>query len=118
MEVEDPSNIGKNPRVHQFNCLFGMAREEFVFGVSTLSILTFVVKLMHIKVMNLWTNKSFDILLQFLKDTFLNVLKIRSSTYEVKKILCDLGLGYESIHACKYNCCLFWNDLEEAENMS
>ena len=29
---------------------------------------------------------------------------ISSSLYEAKRELCDLGLCYETIHACKYDC--------------
>ncbi|KAA0035070.1 uncharacterized protein E5676_scaffold1369G00300 [Cucumis melo var. makuwa] len=32
---------------------------------------------------------------------------IASSFYEVKQKLCDLGLGYETIHACKYDSVLY-----------
>ena len=35
---------------------------------------------------------------------------IPTSYYETKKILRDLGLGYESIHACENNCILFWKE--------
>ena len=32
------------------------------------------------------------------------------TTYEVKKILANLGLSYEKIHACPNGCMLFWGD--------
>jgi hypothetical protein len=31
-------------------------------------------------------------------------------TYEVKKFLSDMGLGYEKILACRYDCMLFWKE--------
>ena len=30
--------------------------------------------------------------------------------------LCDLGLGYESIHACKYSCVLYWKEFEDLQH--
>ena len=35
---------------------------------------------------------------------------IPTSYYEAKKILRDLGLGYEAIHVCRYDCILFWKE--------
>ena len=37
------------------------------------------------------------------------------SYYNAKKMLRDLGLGYESIHACKHDCTLFWKEHAGAE---
>ncbi|KAA0055550.1 hypothetical protein E6C27_scaffold222G00230 [Cucumis melo var. makuwa] len=33
---------------------------------------------------------------------------IPSSFYEAKRKLRDLGLGYKTIHVCKYDCVLDW----------
>ena len=64
-------------------------------------------KLMHVKVLSRWSNKSFDMLLQILKKAFLEGANIPASYYDAKKLLWDLGLGYETIHVCKYDCALF-----------
>ena len=58
--------------------------------------------LMHIKVLNSWSNKFFDMLLELLKVEF-PMTAIPSSFYEAKWKQCDLGLRYETIHACKYD---------------
>ena len=55
----------------------------------------FIVKLMHVKVLNRWSNKSFDMLLQILKKAFPEGANIPASYYDAKKMLRDLGLGYE-----------------------
>ena len=62
---------------------------------------------MHIKVLNGWSNKSFDMLLELLKSAFSTDASIPSSYYEAKKKLRDLGRGYDLIHACKYDCILY-----------
>ena len=49
-------------------------------------------------------------LLELLKDAFPIDTFIPKSFYEPKRKLCDLGLGYDSIHACKYDCVLFWKE--------
>ncbi|KAK2647833.1 hypothetical protein Ddye_015322 [Dipteronia dyeriana] len=71
---------------------------------------------MHIKVLNHWSNKSFDTLLQFFKDILPEGLNIPMSLYNAKKMLRDLGLGYVSIHACKHDCALFWKEHARADN--
>jgi hypothetical protein len=37
------------------------------------------------------------------------------STYEAKKYLRDLGLGYEKISACRNDCILFWKENEKLD---
>ena len=66
---------------------------------------------MPIKIHNGWSNKSFDMLLELLKASFPMGTTILSSFYEAKQKLCDLGLGYETIYAYKYNCILYWKNL-------
>ena len=63
---------------------------------------------MHVKVLKYWSNKSFDMLLELVKRVFpMCSTAIPSSFYEAKQNLGDLGLGYETIHACKYDCVLY-----------
>ncbi|XXG62332.1 hypothetical protein AAC387_Pa05g0709 [Persea americana] len=40
---------------------------------------------------------------------------VPSNIYEAKKFLRDLGLGYVPIHACKYDCVLFWKENADLE---
>ena len=65
--------------------------------MSSFSSLTFVVKLMHLKVINKWTNKSFDELMKLLKLAFPKIDLVESH-YEAKKLMTKMGLGYRSIH--------------------
>ncbi|XP_062114583.1 uncharacterized protein LOC133825688 [Humulus lupulus] len=95
--------------------LFAEAENELYFGCTTFSILTFIVNLMHIKVMCGWSNKSFDLLLDLLSKAFPKDNKIPRSYYDAKKMLRDLGLGYETIHVCEYDCALFWKENKNSE---
>ena len=73
-----------------------------------------IVHLYHIKCLNGWTNKSFTMLLQFLLDFFPSNAKLPKDFYKAKKIIKDLGLNYEKIHACPKNFILY---LKENANL-
>ncbi|KAI3472558.1 hypothetical protein Pfo_029196 [Paulownia fortunei] len=64
---------------------------------TNFSAFSFLVKLMHVKVLN---------------ETFSKPNAIPSSHYKAKNMLRELGLGYESIHACKNNFILFLDEHE------
>ena len=81
-----------------------------------MSILNFVVKLLHIKVINRMTNKSIDMILELLAQMLPVGSELPKSYYEAKKMLRDLGMGYESIHACKFDCVLFRAEYESLEH--
>ncbi|XP_050255872.1 uncharacterized protein LOC126701630 [Quercus robur] len=72
--------------------------------------LSAIVHLYHMKCLNGWTNKSFTMLLQFLLDFFPSNAKLPKDCYEAKKIIKDLGLSYEKIHACPKDCILYWRE--------
>ncbi|KAA0047464.1 uncharacterized protein E5676_scaffold507G00520 [Cucumis melo var. makuwa] len=76
-----------------------------------------VVKLIHVKVLDGWSNKSFDMVLELLRATFpMCSTTIPSLFYEVKRKLRDLGLEYETIHACKYDCVLYWKEFPDLQH--
>ena len=62
--------------------------------------------------MNGWRNESFTELLGTLRETLPEGEKLPKSSYEVKKIISELGLGYEKIHVCPNSCILFWKEHE------
>ncbi|KAL5563546.1 hypothetical protein UlMin_033293 [Ulmus minor] len=98
----------------QYDDLFTALNSELYPGVSSFSSLNFLVKLMHLKVMNKWTNKSFDELLKLLKLAFPKIDLVESH-YEAKRLMTKMGLGYQSIHVCKNDCALFWNENSMSE---
>ncbi|KAI9194235.1 hypothetical protein LWI28_004295 [Acer negundo] len=108
--INDSNNDLSDGDGDKFNDLFVVATQELYAGCTNFSVLSFIVKLMHIKVLNHWSNKSFDLLLQFLKDVLPEGSNISLSHYNANKMLRDLGLGYESTHACKHDCALFWKE--------
>lgn len=66
------------------------------------------------KVVNKWSDKSFDGLLELLHDMLPVDNVFLRSVYSVRKLLKTFDLGYEKIHACVNDCCLF---RKEKENM-
>ena len=89
---------------------FEELQSELWPGCTKMSSLNFLVKLMHLKVMHKWTNRSFDMLCELLKISHPEGNKVPDSYYDAKRKLRDIGLGYESIHVCKYDCALFWKE--------
>ena len=72
--------------------------------------LLFILDLFHKKCLNGWSNKPFKALIDTLRETLLEGDKLLKSSYEVKKLIHELGLGYEKIHVCPNNYTLFWKE--------
>ena len=96
--------------------LFDDLQAELWPGCTKMSALNFMVKLMQIKALNKRTNTSFDQLLEFLKISHPDGNKILDSHYDAKKKLRGLGLGYPSIHICKYDYAFFCKENEDLQH--
>ena len=115
---EGDEEVGSEPideGTLEYETLFDDLQAELWPGCTKMSALNFIVKLMHIKVLNKWTNSSFDQLLELLKTTHPDENKILDSHYDAKKKLQSIGLGYQSIHVCKYDRVFFWKENEELQ---
>ncbi|CAA0813526.1 Unknown protein [Striga hermonthica] len=88
--------------------------KELYPGCKNFTKLSFVVTLMHLKIVGRWSNKSFSMLLELLKKALPSGEVLPQSYYEAKKIIRDLGLDYEKIHACVNDCVLFRKEHEKA----
>ena len=106
--IDGDINLEESITSENFDTLFSEANKELHSGCKKFHALAFLMKLMHVKVLNHWSDKSFDMLLKLLVDAFPERSNIPKTYYDAKKMLKALGLGYESIHACKYDCALFW----------
>ncbi|KAM3284810.1 hypothetical protein P3S67_023609 [Capsicum chacoense] len=119
--MQDTSNSlqgNKDPNVDatKFYKLLEDAQTELYLGCTKVSKLSFVVKLLHLKCLNHWSNKSMDELLNFFKDVLLEGSFVPKSFYEAKKFLFDLGLGYTKIDAGKNDCILYWSNYENFQS--
>ena len=71
--------------------------------------------MLNIKVMTNLSNKGLDMMLELLTKVLPKGNLVPRSTYEVKKILRDLGMSYEHIDVCKNDCALFWKENENLD---
>ncbi|XP_019223545.1 PREDICTED: uncharacterized protein LOC109205294 [Nicotiana attenuata] len=118
--VEDNNNNSEDneePNIHatKFYKLLEDAETELYPGCKNVSKLSFVVKLLQLKCLNHWSNKSMDALLSFFKEVLPEGSFVPNSFYEAKKVLCDLGLGYTKIDACRNDCTLYWRDYADVQ---
>ncbi|KAM6572621.1 hypothetical protein CsatA_016701 [Cannabis sativa] len=97
-----------------FANLFAKAR-SLSSDCTKMLALDFLAKLMHLKVSNKWSENSFNMLLQLLKGVFPEETNFPTSYHDSKQMLRDFGFGYELIHACKYDCALFWKEHASCE---
>lgn len=56
-----------------------------------------------------WSDKSFNLLLDLLKEAYPEST-IAKNCSEAKKLVKCMGLGYVKIDACENDCILFWED--------
>ncbi|OIT33983.1 hypothetical protein A4A49_65961, partial [Nicotiana attenuata] len=118
--VEDNDNNSEDneePNIHatKFYKLLEDAETELYPGCKKVSKLSFVVKLLHLKCLNHWSNKLMDALLSFFKEVLPEGSFVPNSFYEAKKVLCDLGLGYTKKDACRNDCILYWRDYADVQ---
>jgi len=73
---------------------------ELYPGCSSFTRSSPILRLFKMKTRNEWTDRSFTELLEFLHEILPQGNTLPTSHYEVKKILCPMGLEYQKIHAC------------------
>ncbi|XP_052197326.1 uncharacterized protein LOC127804495 [Diospyros lotus] len=109
MKKEDPNDEAKK----FYRLLIDL--EQPLYEGSKSSKLSTIIKLLHIKSLGRWSNESFTMLLQILRDELLpDGSTLPNSYYEEKKIIQDLGLSYKKIDACVNNCMLYWKKDEKS----
>ena len=99
----------------KFSRLLRDAQRPLYPGCRNFSKLNFLTRLLHLKTINRWSNKSFDMLLGLLKEVLPEGETLPKSHYEAKSLMRDLGLGYILIHACINDCVLYWKEHENVE---
>ena len=102
-----------NEDMESFYKLVDDAGQELYPGCRNFSKLRFIIRLLHIKFLGGWSNKSFDMLLELLKDVLPEGSSLPKNFNEAKNIVKCLGLGYTNIHACANDCILFWKEHEK-----
>ncbi|KAG8365793.1 hypothetical protein BUALT_Bualt17G0008800 [Buddleja alternifolia] len=101
--------------IENFERLLGDVRRELYPGCKKYSLLSFIVKLLHIKVQNKMTDKTINMIFELFKEVLPEDNLVPPSLYWARKLLSGIGLGYIKIEACKYDCALFWKENEQEE---
>ena len=78
--------------------------------------LSAIVSLFRLKTKNGWSDKSFNDLLEILPDMLPKDNVLHTSLYEVKKFLKSFDMGYQKIHACVNDCCLFRKNYKKLDS--
>uniref|UniRef100_A0A1J3JNP1 Transposase-associated domain-containing protein n=1 Tax=Noccaea caerulescens TaxID=107243 RepID=A0A1J3JNP1_NOCCA len=78
--------------------------------------LSAIVSLFRLKTQNGWSDKSFNDLLETLPEMLPEDNVLHTSLYEVKKFLKSFDMGYEKIHACVNDFCLFRKKYKKLDN--
>ena len=99
--------MGSNPE-------FDIAATLPLYEGNTLSMLCATLLIVNCCKTHGVSNTSMNELLMLLSMSILPLGNcLPKSEYEASKILCRLGLAYNTIHACPNGCCLFKGDLED-----
>ncbi|XP_059291096.1 uncharacterized protein LOC132044618 [Lycium ferocissimum] len=110
--TEGPSEDAK-----RFFKLVEEGKQELYPGCKNFSKLSFTIRLYLFKCIHGLSNVAFSDLLDLIKEAF-PFAQLPESFNKAKKVIKDLGLGYEKIHACPNDCMLFWNDNAKKDNCS
>ncbi|XP_042944837.1 uncharacterized protein LOC122278720 [Carya illinoinensis] len=93
-----------------FEHLWEDSQRQLYPGCVKFSKLAFIVRLLHLKTINNWSNKSFDMLIDLLRQALPDGETLPKSYYEAKQLRRGLGFKYDKIDACKNDCVLFWKE--------
>nr|KYP30927.1 hypothetical protein KK1_049591 [Cajanus cajan] len=114
-DIIDEDNEELDKETTRFCKLVNDAHQEVYPGCKNFSKLSIIVRLLHIKNLHGWSNVSFNMLLQLLRELFPENSCLPSTFQDCKFIIKDLGFSYEKIHACPNDCILFRKEYENED---
>ena len=89
------------------------SKKPLYSGCTTFTRLSTMLAFVNIKARFVWSHKSFTELLVLLKKMLPEENTLPKNHYEVKKILCPMGMEYQKIHACLNDFILYKNKFAE-----
>lgn len=107
-EAQEPS--GEAARFYR---LLRDYKDPLVVDGSKVSKLVYIMKLLHLKCLNHWTDTSFTQLLKFQNEVLGS--NLLDSYDACRKIIADLGLNYIKIDACPNDCIIYWREHVDAQ---
>ncbi|XP_020249217.1 uncharacterized protein LOC109826604 [Asparagus officinalis] len=105
---EDTEELTEDAK--KFYKLVEEGQQELFPGCKTFSKLSFIIRLYLHKCIHGLSNEAFDDSLTLWREAIPDI-KLPKSFYEAKRIVKDLGLDYEKIHACSNDCMLFYGNV-------
>ncbi|CAM8999536.1 unnamed protein product [Rhodiola kirilowii] len=113
MNMNPPDgDLGSRMAYESYNMLIGEAHTP-LYRNSEKYVLETILRAMQMKVESRLSDKGFNKMLQLTKE-ILPRDNIYPGTYkDVKKVLKNLGLGYETIHACEHGCILYYKEFQD-----
>ena len=107
--VDDDLDPIAKDAYEKYNRLLLEAQTPLYDG-SKETVLTTILKAVKMKMHNRWSDKSFDDNCDFIRSLLPLGNKYPETYRAVRKVLKNMGLGYEIIHACEHGCMLFYQD--------
>ncbi|KAK9093104.1 hypothetical protein Syun_028015 [Stephania yunnanensis] len=104
---ENIHNSCPNEETRKFQKILLDAEQPLYPECNEFTTLSFIVRLLNLKVLGGWSGKSFTMLLELLNDAFPIITKLPKTFYEAYKLIKDLGFTCETWDACPNNCILF-----------
>ncbi|GJX31584.1 hypothetical protein Tco_0241439 [Tanacetum coccineum] len=114
-DIGETSNEPTQATRNEFKELYSSANEALYPGCDHVTRLDFMAKFTYFKVKGKLTDSIFNEMLEWLQYALPESkgYKFPPSYYAIKKTFKTIGLGYESIHACEHDCCLFRGEVNK-----
>nr|GFC90053.1 hypothetical protein [Tanacetum cinerariifolium] len=111
-DISKTSNELTQATCNEFEELYASANEKLYPGCDYVTRLDFMAKFTYFKVKGKLTDSIFNEMFEFFQNVFSisKGYKLPPSYYTINKTFKTIGLGYESIHACEHDYCLFRGD--------
>ncbi|CAM8996507.1 unnamed protein product [Rhodiola kirilowii] len=93
----------------RYTSLVGEAQTPLYTGCNE-TVLETILRAMQVKVESGLSNKGFNKILHITKEILPLDNNYPSCYKDVKKVLKNMGLGYETIHACEHGCILYYKE--------
>ncbi|XP_042448877.1 uncharacterized protein LOC122033755 [Zingiber officinale] len=115
MPEEEVGYTMSEAKDNDFASLLEDAETPLFPGCTSYTKLSAVVTLYNYKSTNGHTDNSFNELLKILGDMLPEKNTLPETVYSMRKLLKPFDLGYEKIHACPNDCCLFRKEIKNLD---
>ena len=106
---------GADEETKKYFKLLKDAETELFPGCKKQTKLSFIARLLHLKVLCRWSNKSIDLLLELLRESFPDDVNLPANYYEANRLTTELGFTCHIIDACRNSCMLLRGEDEKLD---